>query len=290
MKTLKTFLIIFFAGIILSGCKEKNTNIEIVPNLESIYTSVNDVDTPPKLDKDFYNKVNNDLLKAIKNLRVTNSNIWTVFDVDLRIYVNENGTIDKIKDLFSEKNNFVFPDSVKLYIDRVTMDKKIAQTLADWKFEPAIKNGKRVKFWMDIKNIFTLKPNGNYIISLPHNLLNYPPPDEFVSVDIMPKVLHSVTPHYPELAKRAGIEGAVYIRVFVNKQGNPEQALVIKTTNDIFNQPSIEAAKKFKFQPAIKDNNPVAVWVVIPFRYRLDGGKEELRPHRVLRDMLRGNK
>ena len=285
MKTLKTFLIIFFAGIILSGCKEKNTNIEIVPNLESIYTSVNDVDTPPKLDKDFYNKVNNDLLKAIKNLRVTNSNIWTVFDVDLRIYVNENGTIDKIKDLFSDKNNFRSPDSVKLYTDRVTMDNKIAQTLADWKFEPAIKNGKRVKFWMDINMDFTLKPNGNYIVGLPSFLLNYPPPDEFVAVDKMPQAVGTIIPHYPELAKRAGLEGSVYVKVLVDEAGKPLKAIVIKSDHEIFNQTSIDAAMQFQFTPAKRDNKPVAVWVVVPFRYRLDGSKGELMHYKDLKDM-----
>ncbi len=31
---------------------------------------------------------------------------------------------------------------------------------------------------------------------------------------------------------------------------------------------------KFKFTPAIKNNEPVGVWVVIPFKYKLDASKE----------------
>jgi TonB family protein len=47
------------------------------------------------------------------------------------------------------------------------------------------------------------------------------------------------------------------------------KALLMKSTDDLFTQPALEAAKKWKFTPAIMNDKPVLVWIAIPFRFRL---------------------
>ena len=94
--------------------------------------------------------------------------------------------------------------------------------------------------------------------------------NDFVPVEKMPQVVNSATPIYPDLAKRAGIEGTVYVKILVNKEGKPVKAVVVKSDSEVFNQPAVDAAMKFVFTPAIQHKNPVMVWVVVPFKFKLN--------------------
>jgi len=86
----------------------------------------------------------------------------------------------------------------------------------------------------------------------------------------MPQVVVSAVPVYPELAKRAGVEGTVYVKILVSKEGKPLKAVVIKSDSEVFNQPAIDAAMRFVFTPAIQHKAPVMVWVVVPFKFKLN--------------------
>lgn len=155
MKTIKIFLVIIFSAIILSGCSEKKNRIEIVPNLENEYLSLNEVDSLPNITgMDFTKKMYNDFEDAVKNLHVNNHKIWTLFNIDIRVYLNENGTIDKIKDIYTHKYPFQLPDSVIIYKDHQKLDKQLVIRLVNWKLKPAQKNGKNVKVWFDFKNTY----------------------------------------------------------------------------------------------------------------------------------------
>ncbi|MHB1686642.1 MAG: energy transducer TonB [Ignavibacteriaceae bacterium] len=92
----------------------------------------------------------------------------------------------------------------------------------------------------------------------------------FIPVEKQPEVVVSAQPEYPDLAKRAGIEGTVFVKILVNKQGKPIKAVVIKSDSEVFNQPAVNASMKFVFTPAIQHKSPVMVWVVIPFRFKLN--------------------
>lgn len=93
--------------------------------------------------------------------------------------------------------------------------------------------------------------------------------DAFIPVEKQPQVVKRVVPHYPDLAIRAGLEGTVWVKILVDKDGLPKKAVVVKSTAELFNEPAIEAAMKFVFTPAVMNNGPVKVWVSIPFRFTL---------------------
>ena len=95
------------------------------------------------------------------------------------------------------------------------------------------------------------------------------PPADFVPVEKEPVVVKKVEPKYPELAMRAGLEGKVWVKIWVDKEGRAKQVVVLKSDAEIFNEPAIEAAKQFLFTPAYTNNGPVSVWVSIPFRFKL---------------------
>jgi protein TonB len=99
------------------------------------------------------------------------------------------------------------------------------------------------------------------------------PPADFVPVEKEPVVVKKVEPKYPELAMRAGLEGKVWVKIWVDKEGKARQVIVLKSDAEIFNEPSVEAAKQFVFTPAYMNNGPVAVWVSVPFKFTLKDRK-----------------
>ena len=97
--------------------------------------------------------------------------------------------------------------------------------------------------------------------------------EEFIPVEKTPQIVRKSIPVYPEMAVRSGLEGVVWVKILVDKEGKPLKAVVIKSSAEIFNDPSVAAAMQFLFTPAIMNQGPVKVWVSIPFRFQLKNAK-----------------
>jgi protein TonB len=95
------------------------------------------------------------------------------------------------------------------------------------------------------------------------------PPADFVPVEKPPQIVKKVEPVYPELAMRAGLEGKVWVKIWVDKEGKPREVRILKSDAEIFNEPAVEAAKQFIFTPAYMNKGPVSVWVSVPFKFKL---------------------
>lgn len=93
--------------------------------------------------------------------------------------------------------------------------------------------------------------------------------DEFIPVEKPPQIVTRVIPKYPEMAIKAGLEGTVWVKILVDKDGKPKKAVVVKSTTELFNDPAVEAAMQFVFTPAYMNNGPVKVWVSFPFKFKL---------------------
>jgi protein TonB len=99
------------------------------------------------------------------------------------------------------------------------------------------------------------------------------PPPDFVPFEKEPVVIHRVEPVYPEFAKKAGLEGQVYVNIWVDKEGKVRDVKVLKSDSEIFNEPVIAACKQWIFSPAMMKNGPVAVWVAVPFRFSIQNAQ-----------------
>ncbi|MGH1364133.1 MAG: energy transducer TonB [Calditrichia bacterium] len=101
-----------------------------------------------------------------------------------------------------------------------------------------------------------------------------PPPEEedpivpFHALSKQPKEIHRVNPVYPELARKAEIEGTVVIKVLVNTKGEVEEALILKSIT-LLDKAALDAAKQFRFSPGKQRNRLVKVWVSIPFNFKI---------------------
>jgi protein TonB len=95
------------------------------------------------------------------------------------------------------------------------------------------------------------------------------PPPDFVPFEKEPVLIQKVEPVYPEFAKKAGLEGTVYVNLWVDKQGKVREVKILKADSDIFIEPVKEAAMQWVFSPAMMKNGPVSVWVAVPFRFSM---------------------
>ncbi len=100
-------------------------------------------------------------------------------------------------------------------------------------------------------------------------------PEDFVPYDKEPEVIKKFQPKYPELALKDSLEGNVYVRVWITERGDVKKAEIVKSDREIFNNAAIEASTQWKFTPAKQKGKPIAVWVTIPFRFRLSIEKLE---------------
>ncbi len=102
-----------------------------------------------------------------------------------------------------------------------------------------------------------------------------PPPQEdsiyeFALVQQKPQLIKRVLPEYPELARKAGLEGKVIVEFIVGKDGRVKSARVLKSDNEIFNQAALNAVKQYVFKPAMQNDRPVSVRVIQPIVFSLE--------------------
>ncbi len=94
--------------------------------------------------------------------------------------------------------------------------------------------------------------------------------DDFVPVEDAATVVHKETPAYPRLAQQAGIEGNVWIKMLVMKDGAVSKAVVYKSSGtESLDLAAVSAAYKCRFKPAIQNGRPVAMWVAIQWKFEL---------------------
>jgi TonB family protein len=94
-----------------------------------------------------------------------------------------------------------------------------------------------------------------------------PAPDEFVAVDEEPVRLRIDNPVYPDVALAAGIEGTVVVRVLVAKSGKVKDVIVLEGP-EALRQSAENCARTAVFKPAVVDNKPIEVWVMMPITFK----------------------
>jgi protein TonB len=75
---------------------------------------------------------------------------------------------------------------------------------------------------------------------------------------------------YPQTAKDQGIQGKVFVKVIIDEKGNVSETSILKSVNKDCDKAAMDAIKKTKFTPGIKDNKPVKAEVTIPIMFKLN--------------------
>lgn len=78
-------------------------------------------------------------------------------------------------------------------------------------------------------------------------------------------------PKYPPQALRSGVEGSVSVRIEVDASGTPTDVRIIERTGERsrdLDRAVTDAARKWRFEPAMKNGKPVAGAVVVPVQFK----------------------
>lgn len=95
------------------------------------------------------------------------------------------------------------------------------------------------------------------------------PREIWEGVEKEPMLVKMVEPVYPPLALKAGIEGKVTVRIWVDKNGRPKELFVYSSTHQLFEEAALDAARQLVFTPAYMNSGTVSVWVLVPYKFKI---------------------
>ena len=267
----KLFFVVLL--LIVASCGKNRDSIEVIPNYDAIYAWKTDAEAKPvktTITDEFSRKI-------VKRLGETAGTIGVYV-----LYIGESGKVEKIKiePIVNRDGKEAFAENSEKFL------KDAIQEIKDWEFEPALKNGKPVKS----KLLFELiRIRGNDSLKLHFRNPTQKGTAEtdadgyFVAVDEMPEVIGGVKSvqknvTYPDLARRAGIQGRVFVKTFIDEKGNVVKTEIIKGIGAGCDEAAQAAVEKAKFIPGKQRGVPVKTQVVMPILFKLnsdaDSGSE----------------
>lgn len=82
--------------------------------------------------------------------------------------------------------------------------------------------------------------------------------------------LNNKAPVYPMLSRKRKEQGTVWLLLLVSKEGVVTELKLKKTSGfDRLDQAALQAVKKWKFQPARKQGQPIDYWYELPLKFSL---------------------
>ncbi len=154
-------------------------------------------------------------------------------ETKLLLYIDENGYVADTKILESTNDELAGA---------------AVEAARDWTFKPAFKDGIPV----EAKIIQPFKFNGGILVS--KKLINR-----------KPRVRTSPKPELPESLQ--GLRGYVNVLFQLDEFGNIVHLTTRDSSHDELIEPTLEAAKNWKFRPAIKDGDDIRSLVIVPFKF-----------------------
>ena len=121
------------------------------------------------------------------------------------------------------------------------------------RFEPAMKDGRPVSVRGSLEFTFNISKD----------------PVELMDSSLRPTILYREKAQYTKEAKDNKVEGTVVLSVVFGADGQIGDVKVIRGLPDGLTQKAIEAASKIRFEPAMKDGQPVSVRGNLEYSFRL---------------------
>ncbi len=96
----------------------------------------------------------------------------------------------------------------------------------------------------------------------------------FIPVEEMPEPIGGIGAIqrkivYPEIARRAGVQGKVFVNAYVDEVGNVVKVELIKGIGAGCDEAAMNAVLTTKFKPGKQRGKPVKVRVTVPIRFKL---------------------
>lgn len=128
----------------------------------------------------------------------------------------------------------------------------IRASLKQWRFAPARKAGAAIDGQLRVA--FFVLPS---------------PSPKLAEKMTPPRVIARKQPDYPIILRASRLRGEVLVEFVVSEEGKVEDATIARTTNPAFNEPALEAIRKWTFQPAMQNNKAVKAKLQQPVTFDL---------------------
>ena len=102
-----------------------------------------------------------------------------------------------------------------------------------------------------------------------------PEPEIFEVVEQMPVLQGGLEAlqrsiQYPEMARRSGIEGRVFVQFVVDEQGRPTNVHAVRGIGGGCDEAAVAAVRNARFTPGLQRGRPVKVRMSLPVTFRLN--------------------
>jgi TonB family protein len=178
-------------------------------------------------------------------------------DVILDADVMANGSISEVEIIRSD-------DSL--------LNNEAMRVLKTTRFEPAKSNGKPRSAWI-IRTLHFRIPQPAFPMPKrdvpPHIPSDQDGPCPMVGNEPQPVSPLEKLIHYPEEARKNGIEGKVTLQALINRDGSVAKVELLKTTDSIFDEEAIRVMKSARFIPAEQNGTPLKIWITRTINFRL---------------------
>lgn len=86
-------------------------------------------------------------------------------------------------------------------------------------------------------------------------------------LDNKPTPISQAAPRHPTDLLKSRVEGSVVLTFVVDEQGRVQNAQVESSSHPGFEKPALEAVRKWRFKPGMKEGAPVKAYVKQPIRF-----------------------
>lgn len=88
-------------------------------------------------------------------------------------------------------------------------------------------------------------------------------------LDKKAEAISRVDPIYPLALRKARVEGAVTLIFLLTEEGRVEDARVETSSRSEFEKPALDAIRKWRFRPGMKEGQAVRTYIRMPMRFRM---------------------
>jgi protein TonB len=89
-------------------------------------------------------------------------------------------------------------------------------------------------------------------------------------LDKTPTARMQAPPVYPSPAKQGGVEGEVTVEFLVDETGSVLNPVIVRSSNRVFDEASLRAVSKWRFEPGRRDGRVVRFRMAVPVVFHLN--------------------
>jgi TonB family protein len=171
---------------------------------------------------------------------------------------------------------------VSLKSGELALAEDAIDALYGWRFKPYTQDGKPVEVQQEITFNFSAGRKSAELEPLPPATLiikqSGAPQKGLSNGDgvfrvgkgvTAPKAIYAPDPQYSDKARKAKYQGICVVSLIVGADGAPRDVKVVQAIGRGLDAKAVDAVQQWKFEPAMKDGQPVAVAINVEVTFRL---------------------